>query len=212
MPRPRLDCDTPSAIQRMINTFWQLLSERRYRNITVTDIVRRANVNRNSFYYHFNKLDELAYRAIHDEVNRSPLVQSGGNGHVPDLQHWRKHVGELISTEEERKRTERLTMIVGPNTDPVLYQAFHDNEREALLAVLAREPEDVDPRTDLMMDFIIGGIMGILNRWQQLNEHHGTDPLTDDDATAIAIRVYALLLENCLPSGNPAGTTKQHAK
>ena len=121
MPRPRLDCDTPSAIQRMINTFWQLLSERRYRNITVTDIVRRANVNRNSFYYHFNKLDELAYRAIHDEVNRSPLVQSGGNGHVPDLQHWRKHVGELISTEEERKRTERLTMIVGPNTDPVLY-------------------------------------------------------------------------------------------
>ena len=103
MPRPRLDCDTPSAIQRMINAFWHLLSERRYRNITVTDIVRRANVNRNSFYYHFNKLDELAYRAIHDEVNRSPLVQSGGNGHVPDLQHWRKHVGELISTEEERK-------------------------------------------------------------------------------------------------------------
>ena len=139
-------------------------------------------------------------------------MQSGGNGHVPDLQHWRKHVGELISTEEERKRTERLTMIVGPNTDPVLYQAFHDNEREALLAVLAREPEDVDPRTDLMMDFIIGGIMGILNRWQQLNEHHGTAPLTDDDATAIAIRVYALLLENCLPSGSPAGTTKQHAK
>ena len=102
MPRPRLDCDTPSAIQRMIDTFWQLLTERNYRSITVTDIVRRANVNRNSFYYHFNKLDELAYRAIHDEVSRSPLLQSGGAGNVPDLQHWRRHVGELISTDEER--------------------------------------------------------------------------------------------------------------
>lgn len=201
MPRPRLDCDTPSAIQRMIDTFWQLLSERDYRSITVTDIVRRANVNRNSFYYHFNKLDELAYRAIHDEVSRSPLLQSGGAGNVPDLQHWRRHVGELISTDEERKRTGRLTMIVGPHTDPVLYSAFHDNEREALLLVLGLTPEDVDSRTDLMLDFIIGGILGMLNRWLQMNEDRDTSPLADDDATALAVRVYALLLENCLPTG-----------
>ena len=196
MPRPRLDCDTPSAIQRMIDTFWQ--------SITVTDIVRRANVNRNSFYYHFNKLDELAYRAIHDEVSRSPLLQSGGAGNVPDLQHWRSHVGELISTDEERKRTGRLTMIVGPHTDPVLYSAFHDNEREALLLVLGLTPEDVDSRTDLMLDFIIGGILGMLNRWLQMNEDRDTSPLTDDDATALAVRVYALLLENCLPTGRKA--------
>lgn len=201
MPRPCLDCDTPSAIQRMIDTFWQLLSERDYRSITVTDIVRRANVNRNSFYYHFNKLDELAYRAIHDEVSRSPLLQSGGAGNVPDLQHWRRHVGELISTDEERKRTGRLTMIVGPHTDPVLYSAFHDNEREALLLVLGLTPEDVDSRTDLMLDFIIGGILGMLNRWLQMNEDRDTSPLADDDATALAVRVYALLLENCLPTG-----------
>ncbi|KFI69691.1 TetR/AcrR family transcriptional regulator [Bifidobacterium merycicum] len=204
MPRPRLDCDTPSAIQRMIDTFWQLLTERNYRSITVTDIVRRANVNRNSFYYHFNKLDELAYRAIHDEVSRSPLLQSGGAGNVPDLQHWRRHVGELISTDEERKRTGRLTMIVGPHTDPVLYSAFHDNEREALLLVLGLTPEDVDSRTDLMLDFIIGGILGMLNRWLQMNEDRDTSPLTDDDATALAVRVYALLLENCLPTGRKA--------
>ena len=201
MPRPRLDCDTPSAIQRMIDTFWQLLSERDYRSITVTDIVRRAHVNRNSVYYHFNKLDELAYRAIHDEVSRSPLLQSGGAGNVPDLQHWRRHVGELISTDEERKRTGRLTMIVGPHTDPVLYSAFHDNEREALLLVLGLTPEDVDSRTDLMLDFIIGGILGMLNRWLQMNEDRDTSPLADDDATALAVRVYALLLENCLPTG-----------
>ena len=204
MPRPRLDCDTPSAIQRMIDTFWQLLTERNYRSITVTDIVRRANVNRNSFYYHFNKLDELAYRAIHDEVSRSPLLQSGGAGNVPDLQHWRRHVGELISTDEERKRTGRLTMSVGPHTDPVLYSAFHDNEREALLLVLGLTPEDVDSRTDLMLDFIIGGILGMLNRWLQMNEDRDTSPLTDDDATALAVRVYALLLENCLPTGRKA--------
>lgn len=204
MPRPRLDCDTPSAIQRMIDTFWQLLSERDYRSITVTDIVRRANVNRNSFYYHFNKLDELAYRAIHDEVSRSPLLQSGGAGNVPDLQHWRRHVGELISTDEERKRTGRLTMIVGPHTDPVLYSAFHDNEREALLLVLGLTPEDVDSRTDLMLDFIIGGILGMLNRWLQMNEDRDTSPLADDDATALAVRVYTLLLENCLPTGRKA--------
>ena len=60
MPRPRRDSEILPAKERLENAFWELLSEREYRKITVTDIVRTADVNRNSFYYHFTGLPELA--------------------------------------------------------------------------------------------------------------------------------------------------------
>ena len=52
MPRPRRDSEILPAKERLENAFWELLSEREYNKITVTDIVRTADVNRNSFYYH----------------------------------------------------------------------------------------------------------------------------------------------------------------
>ena len=59
MPRPRRDSEILPAKERLENAFWELLSEREYRKITVTDIVRTADVNRNSFYYHFQDIPSL---------------------------------------------------------------------------------------------------------------------------------------------------------
>ena len=41
------------------DTFWQLLEERPYSSITVKDIVSRCQVNRNTFYYHFQDIPSL---------------------------------------------------------------------------------------------------------------------------------------------------------
>ena len=73
MPRPRRDSEILPAKERLENAFWELLSEREYRKITVTDIVRTADVNRNSFYYHFTGLPELADSAILHAVENTPL-------------------------------------------------------------------------------------------------------------------------------------------
>ena len=73
MPRPRRDSEILPAKDRLENAFWELLSEREYNKITVTDIVRTADVNRNSFYYHFSGLPELADSAILHAVENTPM-------------------------------------------------------------------------------------------------------------------------------------------
>lgn len=62
MPRPRKDSEILSATERLENAFWELLADHEYRKITVTEVVREAHVNRNSFYYHYASLPELAIR------------------------------------------------------------------------------------------------------------------------------------------------------
>ena len=40
-------------------TFWEILEEKPYNKITVQDIVNRCQVNRNTFYYHFQDIPDL---------------------------------------------------------------------------------------------------------------------------------------------------------
>ena len=46
------------------DVFWQLLEEKPYNKITVQNIVERCQVNRNTFYYHFQDIPALAEYSI----------------------------------------------------------------------------------------------------------------------------------------------------
>ena len=46
------------------DAFWQLLDEKPYNKITVQNIVERCQVNRNTFYYHFQNIQDLAECSI----------------------------------------------------------------------------------------------------------------------------------------------------
>lgn len=48
----------------LTNTFWELLEEKPYSKITVNDIVNRCDVNRNTFYYHFQDIPSLMINSI----------------------------------------------------------------------------------------------------------------------------------------------------
>ena len=47
-------------------TFWEIPEEKSYNKITVQDIVNRCQVNRNTFYYHFQDIPTLMIDSIED--------------------------------------------------------------------------------------------------------------------------------------------------
>lgn len=48
------------------DVFWQLLEEKPYNKITVQNIVERCQVNRNTFYYHFQDIPALVEYSIQE--------------------------------------------------------------------------------------------------------------------------------------------------
>lgn len=48
----------------IIDSFWQLLEEKPYNKITVKNIVEHCQINRNTFYYHFQDIPDLLERII----------------------------------------------------------------------------------------------------------------------------------------------------
>ena len=52
----------------MREVFWELLEEKPYSAITVKLITQRAGVNHNTFYYHFQNIDDMAMRFFEGNV------------------------------------------------------------------------------------------------------------------------------------------------
>lgn len=189
MPRPRRDSEILPAKDRLENAFWELLSEREYNKITVTDIVRTADVNRNSFYYHFSGLPELADSAILHAVEDTPMPGVPGRDFNPDTE-WRKHVTALLRDPEQRQRLDRLALLAGPHSSPELVSSLKEFGRLTMISVLGLDADNLDLKTDLMLDFTVGGMLAVLQHWPKLHEKLPLDTVFNEDVAVLAAGMF----------------------
>lgn len=200
MPRPRHDSELLPAKERMRNAFWALLEDREYRKITVTDIVHEAQVNRNSFYYHYGSLSELADDAILQEVENTSIAQlvdeTTDDHGIPSMdddavrEHWHKRISAAINSSEHRTRLNHMALLAGPHSSPELMDSLRDFTRMTLFTALKLDESDMTLRSDLYIDFAVGGILAIQRRWPELREMNVAQTLYDDDIAAMAIGLY----------------------
>ena len=184
----------------MRNAFWALLEDREYRKITVTDIVHEAQVNRNSFYYHYGSLSELADDAILQEVENTSIAQlvdeTTDDHGIPSMnddavrEHWHKRISAAINSSEHRTRLNHMALLAGPHSSPELMDSLRDFTRMTLFTALKLDESDMTLRSDLYIDFAVGGILAILRRWPELREMNVAQTLYDDDIAAMAIGLY----------------------
>lgn len=203
MPRPRRDSEILPAKERLENAFWDLLYEREYRKITVTDIVREAQVNRNSFYYHFGSLAELADSAILCEVEQASAnkvtlendVESSGEADDPDTfdaarERLKARLSDILQSNEQCEHINRLALIVGPHSGLELVESLRDFCRMSLAGALQLDLDHLDLRNDLALEFAVGGVLSILRRWPDLRSRFEPETLFSEDLATLAIGIY----------------------
>lgn len=69
MARPKKANLNEMATVKIENAFWSLLETERYADITVLRVTQEAGINRNSFYYHYRDIDDLAQKAFMNNAN-----------------------------------------------------------------------------------------------------------------------------------------------
>ena len=75
MARPKKSAQAEMATIKIESTFWKLLETEKYSDITVLRIAQESGVNRNSFYYHYKDMDDLAYQAFKNNAETEPSRQ-----------------------------------------------------------------------------------------------------------------------------------------
>lgn len=192
MPRPRRDPEIMPAQLRLENAFWTLLRERPYGKITVTDIVREAGVNRNSFYYHYSGLPELADAAIMHAVEGIPVM--GTSTSTDELrQEWHRICVEAFNDSEQHERLERLALLAGPHSTVELTEALRDFIRMTLLGNYNIDYDRASLSTRMLLDFTVGGVVGVLRDWSNLEPRLTIEDLTNADLGSVAANLRQAL-------------------
>lgn len=156
MARPPKNAEGPSATERMESAFWDCMKEMPFSEITVRDIVSRAKVNRNSYYYHYDSMWKLAETSVR-HANFAALARVLlGDSPAADP------ADEATAAGQARSGFEHLRILAGENGNQRLLEDAKDAVTDAWLDLFGlREGELADERRS-SIDFVFGGLTALL--------------------------------------------------
>ena len=159
MARPAYNDAQPTAKARLKEAFWKLLSETSYSRITVKKLSAAAQVNPNTFYYHYTSMDDLALDALNDEkLSEIPsMIRSN------ILQDTQVSFGEALGYIAISERWKKLRLFISSDST-VLHQLFYDTMERFWLSLIGIGRENMTEADYLDLTFILHGAIAIITR------------------------------------------------
>jgi len=156
MPRPRKDDPQSAATARIEAAFWRLLEEVGYPEITVRRVSQAAGANRNSFYYHYECLEDLARKAfLNNAAGAHPLISTL----IADFQD--KGVHHLRPDDATVEHAQRV-MLCARSESPFLRSMVSELLRDIWLDELGIDAELLSAEDRAQVEFIFAGLVAVL--------------------------------------------------
>lgn len=157
MPRPKYEQGEQTAREKLAQAFWDSLAEKPFEKVTVADIVKRAGVNRNTFYYHFDDLNALAHTIVRETAIEPSfirillfrLLQGGG-----------AEVYAMIPHMDERIK--HACLLAGRNSSAELRGMLRDAVQDAWMEAFHINLEELDLEGRLAIEFALGGFLSVI--------------------------------------------------
>lgn len=149
------------------SAFAELIAEKEYKDITVTDIAERADINRKTFYNYYSNIEALmadieseavaTYDRLLDDLKAHDLLNS------PEL-----IVTRISSTVTENLDYFHDLLIMSKND--VLFSRIADNVKKQIRDILDSQ-EVLDPvRAETLAIFITSGALSVYREWIRRGE------------------------------------------
>ena len=152
MARPKRDSNIKPARTRIIEAFWKLLANNPYHDITIQSLSIEAGVNHNTFYYHFQDIDDLAN--LDSEASHRLLDNLFSVSPDPEV---------LLQSKELLLRGSRARLFTrGDST--YLVNIFKSAVSSAWLEAIDLTYDDLTPEDKMDLEFIFSGLTTIIGQ------------------------------------------------
>lgn len=139
----------------------ELLSEKRLRDITVSELSACADVNRKTFYRHFDSVQDVVAALEQDLIEDLLRIAREDDISCLNLDSVLRQIGALI--EKNRAYLERVTRL-----NPSLFSYGRLNEllRRTIKSTLRRSARlESTAELDYITDFTVGGVLAVITEW-----------------------------------------------
>ena len=159
MARPSYDNAQLTAKERLKEAFWKLLSENDYSHITVKKLSTLAQVNPNTFYYHYVSMDDLAFDALNDEK----LYEIPSIIRMKILPMNQTSLSEALEYIVIGERWKKIRLFITSDST-ILHQHFYDTMEQFWLSLIGVNKENLSEADYLDFTFILHGAISIISR------------------------------------------------
>lgn len=156
MARPKRIAGVKTAYERMEDAFWEMLAEMPYHDMTSKELCVRAGVSHNTFYYHFQDLDDVARKALaRVEIEKGPLTV------LEMLRQARPAEDAIAALPGFRERYRKLHLIAGSGS-ALLVGLLQRTAMDAWLNAAGIEESDLTPEDRVDLAFVFSGVIGLM--------------------------------------------------
>lgn len=142
--------------------FMELLAEKPYESITVSDVARKADLNRGTFYAHFDNVDDLMRSVMADTADTISefLSQAVESGFLEDPLPVLTQVGEYL--DQNRELTRKL--VESRSIEPFVF-ALESRFREWVQQRIPVNTQQEKKACAMLTDYIAGGVLQTYRSW-----------------------------------------------
>lgn len=151
----------------------ELILERGYDQITVQDVLDRADVGRSTFYHHYQTKDEFLLSSMHEleAAVRARISMSPQDPHDERSTSLMAPLRPLFDYAEEN-RALCLARLASRRATSQATRAGHKMLHDVLTTHLRNRLAVTDQdRLDLAVTFVSNGLTGVLTRWHRTQPH-----------------------------------------
>lgn len=158
MARPRYEQGDTQAKDKLASALWNMLDSEPFDKISVLELCRVAGVNKNTFYYHFDNLYELASYSI-DTLLSYEAVSAMLALALPKTSTLMPLTSIAAAFDEDRRQKAKALM---SNNGAALLPLFEDRIIAAWKSKLELVGAELNEDKDTLLAFAIGGAVNAL--------------------------------------------------
>ena len=156
MARPKSGEYEASALGRIERAFWLLLERIGFSNMTMKLLAQQAEINRNTLYYHYANLQEIASAAFQNVIN-----DEISSTFLDFLLAPPADIGSVWSEMQLSARIYKIHLYAKSDS-PLLRAMLKESILQRWFQKLGIQEEFLSSGDLLQLDYIVNGLIGIM--------------------------------------------------
>ena len=162
MAEKGLNRNAQRSIRLLKEAFMELLAEKPYESITVSNVARKADLNRGTFYAHFDNVDDLMRSVMSDTADTISefLSKAVESGFLEDPLPVLAQVGAYL--DQNRELTRKL--VESRSVEPFVL-ALESRFREWVQQRMPARTAEEKLACAMLTDYLAGGVLQTYRSW-----------------------------------------------
>ena len=159
----KIDLRVQRTKKAILDTFFSLLEEKHFSNITIIDICEKALINRGTFYTHFEDKNQLLEKIVYDMMMNFDAEVDKVHGDSDMVVYYNDMFDVSLGFIYENRA--RIKTLVTKADESILFNQVHAIIKNNIMKKVGRLPATTEVTLEILAEFFAGGLIQVIEWW-----------------------------------------------